>query len=128
MEQLIIIPKAPAFKWGLAAPLPRVLRYPVVHTYLIKSVEIHLGESRQNVVMGPTFGSSLCQSVDQKHQTPHLPGCEETALGGSWMWEERGNWDSSGDWSYFLSVCCTGLQALTSPVDTGVSSLHAVTP
>lgn len=82
IEQLIIILKASAFKWGLAASLPRVLKYPMVYTYLMKPVEIRLLESRQSVVIGPTFGSSLYQSVDQKHQTQHLPGCEKTTLRG----------------------------------------------
>lgn len=63
IEQLIIILKESAFKWMLAAPLARVLKYPMVYTYLMKPVEIHLWESKQNVVMGPAFGSSLCQRV-----------------------------------------------------------------
>lgn len=70
IDQFVIILKASAFKWGLAAPLPRVLKYSMVYTYLMKPVEVHLLKSKQNVVMGLTSGSSLCQRVGVRNTRP----------------------------------------------------------
>lgn len=118
IEQLIIIPKASAFKWGLAAPLPRVLKHPVVYTYLMKPVEIHLLEPKQNVIVGPAFGSSLCQRVWIRNMRPNACLAVRKQHSGGFL-------DVGGKRELGLHVgtdpiscvCCTVLHALTSPMD-----------